>query len=174
MSKLVWRKRYTNAQAVSERLEKRLQVGGQQATLGKTVLSEGLLRNAGAQVEARIEAHLSRCYKFPLLLRTEQARGLLASIAEKGILAEVLPPQIAENGKEGGLRAIMAAEFAAELQALCPGGLLLPGEIRIADGSTSQDQTPTLVGHYKPLNLPRYLEAEGRRSGRLDADSVRW
>lgn len=176
MAFLNWQKLYTNAEAVADRLEKRLQVGGNQNTIGKTVVNDGLLTNAGAQIEARITAALSRCYRTPLLLSSQQTRGILASIAEKGILAEVLPPQIiAENGREGGLRRIMADEFAAELAAICPGGLRLVGEILLADANT-EDGNQTVVGKRKPIHECRPLEGEPHRHRhyRQDADSVRW
>ena len=177
MALLIWQKQFTNAEAVSDRLDKRVQIGGAQTTFGKSVLNEGLLNNAGAQIEARITAYLSRCYRTPLNLTSQQTRGILQSIADKGILSEVLPPQIiAENGREGGLRFIMAAEFQAELAAICPGGLLLPGEILLADPNTAEGNR-TLVGKKKPLN-DNYRAIEGERyhyrSARPDADSVKW
>lgn len=173
---LNWQKLFTNAEAISDRLEKRAQVGGAQNTFGKSVLNDGLLNNAGAQIEARITAHLSRCYKTPLNLTSQQTRGLLASIAEKGILAEILPPVFAADyGKETSLRFIMATEFVAELNAICPGGLRLPGELLLADANTEGGNT-TIVGKRKPISEYRPIEGERYRdrSSRPDADSVKW
>ena len=177
---LNWQKLYTTAEAISDRLEKRLQVGGAQNAFGKSVLNDGLLNSTGAQVEARITAHLSRCYKTPLKMNNEQTRGLLASICEKGILAEILPPQfVGEYGKEGSLRKIVSDEFQAELEAICPGGLRLQGELLLADANT-EGGNHTQVGKKRPLHHRHPIEGEHHyRYGygyhyRPDADSVKW
>ena len=179
MTLLNWQKQFTNVEAVADRLDKRLQIGGAQNAFGKSVLNDGLLNNAGAQVEARINAALSRCYRLPFNLSSQITRGLLASIAEKGILAEILPPVFAADfGRETSLRFIMATEYAAELAAICPGGLLLPGELPLADPNTGT-VNHTLVGKKKPLN-DNYRAIEGEPHGRYgsqrrpDADSVIW
>jgi hypothetical protein len=178
MSLLIWQKQFTDAEAIADRLEKRLQIGGAQNAFGKSVLNDSLLNSAGAQVEARITATLSRCYRTPLKLTSPQTRGLLASIAEKAILAEILPPQfVGEYGKEGGLRYIMATEFAAELAAICPGGLRMMGELLLADANT-ETGNHTVVGKQRHLHQHRAIE--GERYGRYgyhhrpDADSVKW
>ena len=180
MSLLTWQKQFTNAEAISDRLEKRLQIGGAQNAFGKSVLSDGLLESAGAQVEARINATLSRCYRLPFNLTSQITRGLFASIAEKGILAEILPPVFAADyGRETSLRFIMATEYANELAAICPGGLLLPGELPLADANTEAGNH-TQVGKKKPLHHHHAIEGEiHHRYGsgyhyRPDADSVRW
>lgn len=178
MSLLNWQKLYSNAEAIADRLEKRLQIGGAQNAFGKSVLNDGLLNNAGAQVEARITAALSRCYRTPLKLTSQQTRGLLASICEKGMLAEILPPVFAaEYGKETSLRFIMATEYAAELAAICPGGLRLEGELLLADSNTEAGNH-TQVGKKKPIHHGHYRHIEGeyrhRYHYRPDADSVRW
>lgn len=180
MSLLIWQKQFTDAEAIADRLEKRLQVGGAQSAFGKSVLNDSLLNNAGAQVEARITAALSRCYRTPLKLTSPQTRGLLASIAEKGILAEILPPQfVGEYGKEGSLRKIMATEFAEELAAICPGGLRMAGELLLADANTEAGNH-TVVGKKKHLHQHRAIEGErygygyGHYHHRPDADSVKW
>lgn len=176
---LVWQKRYTNAEDIAARLERRLQVGGSQSTFGKSVLNEGLLNNAGAQIEARIDSTLGRCYRLPLKLISQQTRGVLASIAEKGILAEILPPEfVGDLGKEGGLRKIVADEYAAELAAICPGGLRLEGELLLADANTEAGNH-TQLGKKKPIHHGHYHHIEGelprhRFPYRVDADSVRW
>ena len=45
MALLIWQKQFTNAEAIADRLEKRLQIGGAQAAFGKSVLNDGLLEN---------------------------------------------------------------------------------------------------------------------------------
>ena len=177
MALLTWQKQFTNTESIADRLEKRLQIGGAQNAFGKSVLNDGLLESAGAQIEARINAALSRCYRLPFNLSSQITRGLLASIAEKGILAEILPPVFAADyGRETSLRFIMASEYAAELAAICPGGLLLPGELPLANADTAEGNR-TLVGKKKPLQ-DNYRAIEGERyhyrSARPDADSVKW
>ena len=177
MALLIWQKQFTTTEAISDRLEKRLQIGGAQNAFGKSVLNDGLLESAGAQVEARINAALSRCYRLPFNLSSQITRGLLASIAEKGILAEILPPVFAADyGRETSLRFIMASEYAAELAAICPGGLLLPGELPLANADTAEGNR-TLVGKKKPLQ-DNYRAIEGERyhyrRSRPDADSIEW
>lgn len=171
MPYLLWQKLYTDAESVADRLEKRLQVGGSQNALGKSVVNEGLLNSVGAQVEARITAHLSRCYKTPLLLNNNLSRGVLASIAEKGILAEILPPTfIGEYGKEGSLRLIMAQEFEEELAKICPGGLKLAGEILLADANTEDGNTTVVGRRVSQHQHGRAIEGESRYSRCHDTD----
>lgn len=176
--------RYTSHQAIANRLEKRSQVGGPSVAFGSSVISPALIDQVLPQVEAVIDLHLGRCYQVPLRLAVEETRQILAMLAELGGLAQILPVQIvAETGKEGGLRAIMAAEFEAGLKAICPGGLTLRGEILLTEGG---GEGFTTTGKRKDLHPPHgyrrhygAIEGEHRwqygwQTWREDANHIRW
>lgn len=142
--------KYTTQQAIAQRLAKRIQIGGTPQTYGKDVLDPALLEQVGPQVEARFEAALAQRYGVPLNVSDPNTRAIVASIVEKGILAEILPTQFfPENGREGGLRKVMADEAAAELKQVQSGQIKLAGE-RISGSALSFPAPPIKVSQRKP------------------------
>jgi RecG-like helicase len=149
---------YTTQTAIELRLSKRLQVGGLPSAFGKAELQLELLDLIVPQCEARFEALLEPLYQVPLILSTEQARAIAASIVEKMILSEVLPVQInAETGAESGLRKLMADEWAREVKQVQLGEVRLSGE-RVASSQSYPFSNSTLVVQRGNLN-PKAAES---------------
>jgi hypothetical protein len=136
---------YTTKEAIANRLEARLQVGGAAATFGKRVVNDNLIEQVGEQVEARVNARLKAVYTLPL----SGPHPALASVVEKLVICEIIGVYAIEQldtvgratGDGGGFGSLMCRQGADELEAILSGTIVLEGETTLSGGDSS-----TLVG----------------------------
>lgn len=156
---------YTTVEAIAARLAGRLQIGGEQIPFGVAKVSEDLLAQVLAQVEARINARIGQVYTLPLALSNPTAKALLASVAEKLVVAEVVPVHVAQGDSPvDNYGAEMRRQAESELSEILSGEIVLTGEAPVvAEQPTSTLTNQTIVARRKPLT-----------DGRDDAYLVKW
>jgi hypothetical protein len=169
---------YTTIDAISRRIQGRLQVGGTLSALGEKQISQELIEQIGDQVEARLDGVLRGIYEFPLA----QSHPELASIVEKCTISEIIPVyEVSPEGREGdSWSGQLKKECQMEMAAIAERTITLPGESVIFTPSTTSPNS-SKVFNRSSTQSERDAGFEQERCYRkgdkinpIQADSVRW
>lgn len=164
--------KYAKMEGIQRRIVNRLYIQGQTiptipqtfgSSLGAQQVNQDLILDIAASVESQMDTMLALQYVLPIAYTATDARYILASIAEKWIISEVIPTHLNEtqNAKLGGdshWGATLRADYILELERYTVAwGIYLKG------GQTSQGGNRQGNQIVQPVALPgvKFREWDG-------------